>query len=189
MVRQPFPAGQRLVETQPPMVHMGGGTMMDAFVSRSPSHMIPVDVSTMSRQQAEMLRSYGGVQSHVHVVDPGAMNAPARQLIPNLSQPPPAYQGAPPVADVSEKRRNLYFHLCGLFPEDRVIEVMQQHPTETSPQVLCTYLIRMSYVWGGRGRTPCLHGSVGAWPLVTFNIWYSDECCFVQGAVITHCFR
>jgi len=146
MVRQPFPAGQRLVETQPPMVHMGGGTMMDAFVSRSPSHMIPVDVSTMSRQQAEMLRSYGGVQSHVHVVDPGAMNAPARQLIPNLSQPPPAYQGAPPVADVSEKRRNLYFHLCGLFPEDRVIEVMQQHPTETSPQVLCTYLIRMSYV-------------------------------------------
>ncbi|KAK2146363.1 hypothetical protein NP493_3693g00002 [Ridgeia piscesae] len=70
----------------------------------------------------------------------------APQNIPNLSQPPPAYQGAPPVADVSEKRRNLYFHLCGLFPEDRVIEVMQQHPTETSPQVLCTYLIRMSYV-------------------------------------------
>ena len=146
MVRQPFPARQRLVDTQPPMVHMGAGPMMDAFVSRSTSHMIPVEVSTMSRQQAEMLRSYGGVQSHVHVVDPGAMNPPAAHLIPNLSQPPPTYQGAPPVADVSEKRRNLYFHLCGLFPEDRVTEVMQQHPAETSPQVLCTYLIRMSYV-------------------------------------------
>ena len=135
MGQQPYPAGQCLVG-------MGGGAMMDPFISHVPNHMIPT-----SRQQAEVMRSYSNVPSHVHVQTAKPMNVAAQQhLIPNLSRPPPSYQVAPPAADVSDKRRNLYFHLCGLFPEEKVIRVMQQYPTETNPQMLCSHLIHISYV-------------------------------------------
>ena len=44
----------------------------------------------------------------------------------------------------TDPRFHLYFHLCGLFPDSHVQEVMAQHPQETNAKVLCRYLIEMS---------------------------------------------
>lgn len=41
----------------------------------------------------------------------------------------------------ADSRYNLYYHLCGLFPEPKVRAVMNQHPNETNPQELCAYII------------------------------------------------
>ncbi|KAK3098807.1 hypothetical protein FSP39_023298 [Pinctada imbricata] len=41
----------------------------------------------------------------------------------------------------TDKRYNLYYHLCGLFAEHKVRAVMNQHPEETNPQELCAYII------------------------------------------------
>lgn len=41
----------------------------------------------------------------------------------------------------TDKRYNLYYHLCGLFPEIKVREVMNKYPEETNPQELCAYII------------------------------------------------
>ncbi|KAJ8314938.1 hypothetical protein KUTeg_007088 [Tegillarca granosa] len=43
----------------------------------------------------------------------------------------------------TDKRYNLYYHLCGLFPEVKVREVMNKYPEETNPQELCAYIIVM----------------------------------------------
>ena len=71
------------------------------------------------------------------------MNAPQKMpSVSNLSSGP----GATAVADdapihPSDKRYNLYYHLCGLFAEHKVRAVMNQHPEETNPQELCAYII------------------------------------------------
>ncbi|XP_021380005.1 uncharacterized protein LOC110467272 isoform X2 [Mizuhopecten yessoensis] len=41
----------------------------------------------------------------------------------------------------NDSRHSLYFHLCGLFPEQKVRAVMNQHPELTDPQELCAYII------------------------------------------------
>lgn len=43
----------------------------------------------------------------------------------------------------TDKRYNLYYHLCGLFPEPKVRKIMNDHPEETSPQELCALIIGM----------------------------------------------
>ncbi|XP_060084709.1 uncharacterized protein LOC132563974 [Ylistrum balloti] len=41
----------------------------------------------------------------------------------------------------SDSRYSVYFHLCGLFPEQKVRTVMNQHPDLTDGQELCAYII------------------------------------------------
>ena len=43
----------------------------------------------------------------------------------------------------TDPRYPLYYHLCGLFPEEQVRSVMNHHPNETNPQLLCAYIIGM----------------------------------------------
>ena len=124
--QQSFPTAQRFVDPQSHASLVGrGGPTMDPYASFMPNHM---------------MLQYGNVAPRVH--EP--VNAHHQHMIPNLNQPPPSYHVAPPAVTVSDKRRNLYFHLCGLFPEERVTQVMLQHPTETNPQILCAYLIRIA---------------------------------------------
>ena len=52
----------------------------------------------------------------------------------------PKFQDCSPIQP-SDNRYNLYYHLCGLFPEPKVRKVMNDHPEETSPQVLCAHII------------------------------------------------
>lgn len=52
-------------------------------------------------------------------------------------QPPP--QNGP--LAMSDPRYSTYFHLCHLFPKEKVQFVMQQYPYETNPEVLCRYLL------------------------------------------------
>lgn len=44
----------------------------------------------------------------------------------------------------NEKRTRAYFHLCGIFNEDKVRQVMAEHPEETDPKNLCKYLLAMN---------------------------------------------
>ena len=127
---QAFPTAQRFVDPQSHASLLRGGPATDPYISFMPSHM-------MSQRQQDVMMQYGNVPPR------DSVNA-HQHMIPNLSQPPPSYQVVPPVATVSDKRHNLYFHLCGLFPEERVTQVMLQHPTETNPQILCAYLIRIT---------------------------------------------
>ena len=130
--QQSFQTAQRFVDPHASLV--GRGPTMDPYVSFMPNHMM------LQQRQPEVMMQYANVAPRVH--EP--VNAHHQHMIPNLNQPPPSYQVAPPAATVSDKRRNLYFHLCGLFPEERVTQVMLQHPTETNPQILCAYLIRIT---------------------------------------------
>ncbi|XP_046551214.1 uncharacterized protein LOC124260932 [Haliotis rubra] len=45
--------------------------------------------------------------------------------------------------EVSDSRYPLYYHLCGLFPQAKVTAVMNQHPEETDPKILCTYIMSL----------------------------------------------
>jgi hypothetical protein len=47
------------------------------------------------------------------------------------------YQPIPP----TDKRYDMYYHLCALFPEPKVRAVMNQFPDVNNPQELCAYLI------------------------------------------------
>ena len=66
------------------------------------------------------------------------------ELLSAPSPPPhPDGAGAPdddmPVPP-SDPRYLTYHHLCGLFDEGHVRRVMNSHPDETNPAVLCSYL-------------------------------------------------
>lgn len=41
----------------------------------------------------------------------------------------------------TDKRYSIYYHLCGLFPEEKVRVVMNQFPELDNPQELCAYII------------------------------------------------
>ncbi|XP_071115361.1 probable ribonuclease ZC3H12C isoform X1 [Haliotis cracherodii] len=45
--------------------------------------------------------------------------------------------------EVSDSRYGLYYHLCGLFPQAKVTAVMNQHPEEMDPKILCTYIMSL----------------------------------------------
>ena len=44
----------------------------------------------------------------------------------------------------SDTRASIYYHLSGLFPEDKVQAVMEAFPNETDPKVLCAHIIKMN---------------------------------------------
>ena len=43
-----------------------------------------------------------------------------------------------------DTRASIYYHLSGLFPEDKVQAVMEAFPNETDPKVLCAHIIKMN---------------------------------------------
>ena len=51
--------------------------------------------------------------------------------------------------DVSSGQKNmmtkedLYFHLCGLFPNEKVAKVMKDHPEERDPAILCKFILSL----------------------------------------------
>ena len=71
---------------------------------------------------------------------PHQMNSPRRLDSPR--RPPPA----PPAMamDPSDLRYGLYYHLCGLFSEEKVRRVMSEYPNESTAEKLCLYLISMN---------------------------------------------
>ncbi|XP_074653874.1 uncharacterized protein LOC141908008 [Tubulanus polymorphus] len=42
---------------------------------------------------------------------------------------------------IDDPRYQLYYHLCCIFPEDRVRSVMNRHPNELNPQKICAYIL------------------------------------------------
>ncbi|KAF7266647.1 hypothetical protein GWI33_020142 [Rhynchophorus ferrugineus] len=42
-----------------------------------------------------------------------------------------------------DARRKLHYHLAALFPEEKVIQVMQMYPDETNPQKICAAILAM----------------------------------------------
>lgn len=42
-----------------------------------------------------------------------------------------------------DARRKLHYHLTALFPEEKVIQVMQMYPDETNPQKICAAILAM----------------------------------------------
>lgn len=64
----------------------------------------------------------------------------------NMTGYPSSHQGplpeeAPILA--GDPRYKLYYHLCGLFPEQKVRAVMNMHPESTDPNEICAYIIGM----------------------------------------------
>ncbi|KAL5010489.1 hypothetical protein ScPMuIL_012794 [Solemya velum] len=74
-----------------------------------------------------------GQLSNVSVWSDSPYSAP----VSNLRAPMPDDTEIKP----KDTRYNLYYHLCGLFPEPKVRAVMNQYPNETNPQELCAYII------------------------------------------------
>lgn len=70
-----------------------------------------------------------------------AMNAMASPMMEGNGSRPKFTDFSP--IQPTDSRYNLYYHLCGLFPEPKVRKVMNEHPEETSPQVLCALIIGM----------------------------------------------
>ena len=62
--------------------------------------------------------------------------------------------GTKPLAQVSVERsqqmsltsdrRDIYYHLAALFPEDQVLQAMKAFPDEKDPQVICKYILFLS---------------------------------------------
>ncbi len=76
-------------------------------------------------------------QSHKQLGPIGSPIQPAAARSHSSSMAPPNndnIQGTDP-------RFSLYYHLCGLFPETKVRQVMCNNPEETNPQVLCALII------------------------------------------------
>ncbi len=57
---------------------------------------------------------------------------------------PPLVQGSGSDIVSPDTRDSIFFHLSGLFPEDKVQAVMKAFPNETNPKVLCAHLIKMT---------------------------------------------
>jgi hypothetical protein len=67
---------------------------------------------------------------------------PTRKPLMESTGSRPSFSEFAPIKP-TDKRYNLYYHLCGLFPEPKVRKVMNDHPDETSPQELCALIIGM----------------------------------------------
>ena len=59
---------------------------------------------------------------------------------------PPHTAQEPMITDIisPDTRASIYYHLSGLFPEDKVQAVMEAFPNETDPKVLCAHIIKMN---------------------------------------------
>ena len=73
----------------------------------------------------------------------GASQVSSR-LVPSEKEPVPGHlsvEKSEQIIPIEDPRHQIYFHLCGLFDEKKVLQVMTAYPEETNPQVLCAYLI------------------------------------------------
>lgn len=80
------------------------------------------------------------IQSQISTEEFGAQSRPMGVPILGAQSGVPQtcnYQSIPP----TDKRYALYYHLCALFPEPKVRDVMNRFPDIDNPQELCAYLI------------------------------------------------
>ncbi|XP_061169297.1 uncharacterized protein LOC133178593 [Saccostrea echinata] len=139
--------------------HSGGFS----FQNQTPSNMCAM--SNFCENQHSMLQNPSGKQS-VGIIGEEHKQSLSRTSSANLSGHPscpqsfgatmnpigtsmmegagnrPKFSEFAPI-EPTDKRYNLYYHLCGLFPEPKVRKVMTDHPEETSPQELCALIINM----------------------------------------------
>ena len=128
--------------------------------SRQPMNPIthPMDPP---RQSMDPTRQQMDSSHMSHQMDPSRQHVdPSRQGIDhsrlvNISQIPPPEQSPPAFIQSNsnaarmieqaqtDARNALFFHLCGLFPEDKVIKVMNEHPDETRAEKLCLYILSL----------------------------------------------
>lgn len=93
-------------------------------------HIVPTQQTSDYHVQSQMGPDCFGVQSRpTGVPILGAMS----------SSQSSNYQPILP----TDKRYSIYYHLCGLFPEEKVRVVMNQFPELDNPQELCAYIIGM----------------------------------------------
>ncbi|XP_041351597.1 uncharacterized protein LOC121370440 isoform X2 [Gigantopelta aegis] len=135
---------QLSAEQQSPHYHHQQQQQQHVLSPHQQPHMSPLfqpNVLSMQSQQQE----FSPPRHQQQVTSPRTVVSPLPMLSPESpsQQQMPANQSLAPDAAIqpTDPRYSMYYNLCGLFPEHKVRQVMNEHPQEMDPQEICAYII------------------------------------------------
>ncbi|XP_033740920.1 probable ribonuclease ZC3H12C isoform X2 [Pecten maximus] len=118
-----------------------------SVASTSSSSVFSQNYAQGDNRYGDIPRSRSGMASPVSEQNRGhvgqsntSSNSHTRSTVETPSAPSPLIAEDAPIHR-NDSRYSLYYHLCGLFPEQKVRTVMNEHPDQTDPQELCAYII------------------------------------------------